>query len=173
VIEDTRFDQHKHLSRFFTAPLAFRSLQARTSTLVSGSSALQFLDRTFYPEADLDLYCHYKAREELGRYLIHNEGYRFAPNTRQDPLFAIAVEQARPPQVGTRPYSKLRGVSAVYTFTKRIENPERPGQNLKVQIIVASNTPMEAIFNFHSSAFFLSYTKLHRTKPISLAQLSS
>ncbi|PCH44988.1 hypothetical protein WOLCODRAFT_91093 [Wolfiporia cocos MD-104 SS10] len=49
------FDVNRRLSRFFSDPFAFRSLQARTATLISGSFALQFFDRTFYPEADLDL----------------------------------------------------------------------------------------------------------------------
>lgn len=42
------FDINRCLSRFFTSPSAFRSLQARTGTLISGSIALQFLDRVRY-----------------------------------------------------------------------------------------------------------------------------
>lgn len=145
------YNINAHLSRFFAAPLAFRSLQARTHTLISGSNTLQFLDRTYWPESDLDLYCHYEAREELGWYLIREEGYRFVPNSRQDPSFSIAVTQARPEGIGQSAYSRLKGVAAIYTFAKRVQNPEGPSRRLKVQIIVTCNTPMEAIFNFHSS----------------------
>src|SRR5882762_8146146 len=50
------FDINRHLSRYFPDPKAFRSVQARTATLIGGSNALQFLDRTVYENADLDLY---------------------------------------------------------------------------------------------------------------------
>lgn len=48
------FDINCSPSRFISDPIAFRILQARTGTVVSGSFALQFFDRTFYPESDLD-----------------------------------------------------------------------------------------------------------------------
>ncbi|EKM58749.1 uncharacterized protein PHACADRAFT_248812 [Phanerochaete carnosa HHB-10118-sp] len=147
------FNINAHLSHFFTSPLAFRSLQARTSALISGSSALQFLDRVHYPEADLDIYCAYEARAELGWWLIQHEGYNFKPNSRQDPSFRVALEQARVPGTAPpgSPYSRLRAVSAVYTFTRRVESLDGPSRRLKVQIIVAYNSPMEAIFDFHST----------------------
>jgi hypothetical protein len=44
------------LKRFFPEPDVFRVLQRQTGTLISGSQALQFFDRTFYPESDLDLF---------------------------------------------------------------------------------------------------------------------
>jgi hypothetical protein len=50
------FNINRHLSRFFSDPKAFRSLQARTATVISGSGALQFFQRDVYPESDLDLY---------------------------------------------------------------------------------------------------------------------
>ncbi|EIW73751.1 hypothetical protein CONPUDRAFT_160756 [Coniophora puteana RWD-64-598 SS2] len=44
------YNINRHLSRFLTDPISFQSLQARTGTLISGSNALQFLDRTRTPE---------------------------------------------------------------------------------------------------------------------------
>ncbi|TDL14741.1 hypothetical protein BD410DRAFT_691149, partial [Rickenella mellea] len=41
---------HRNLRRFVKDAIEFRSLQARTGTVISGSVALQFIDRTFYPE---------------------------------------------------------------------------------------------------------------------------
>ena len=112
----------------------------------------QFFLRAHWPESDLDLYCPYDAREEIGKWLIR-DGYRFVPNSRQDPSFRIAVNQARVPgtENTSNPYSRLKGVSAVYTFFKRVENPEGPSRRLKVQIIVAYYCPMDAIFHYHSS----------------------
>ncbi|GJE97278.1 hypothetical protein PsYK624_134940 [Phanerochaete sordida] len=162
------FNINTHIAHFFTAPLAFRSLQARTGALISGSNALQFFDRVHYPEADLDIYCAYEARAEVGWWLIEREGYTFKPHSRQDASFHVALEQARVPGTpAAHPYSRLKAVSAVYTFTKRVENARGPSRWLKVQIIVAYNCPMEAIFDFHSTAVLnvISYSHAYSLYP--------
>lgn len=149
------FDINVHLSHFFTSLLAFCSLQARTGALISGSNALQFLNRTHYPEADLDIYCAYKTREEVGRWLIQHEGYNFKRSTRQDLSFDVALQQARDPSTAAprSRYNRMRSVSAVYTFTKLVESLDGSRKRLKVQIIVTMNSPMGAVFDFHSSAY--------------------
>lgn len=60
------FNINRHLGRFFKDPKGFRSLQARTGTLISGSNALQFFDRTYYPESDMDLFAHRGHSREIG-----------------------------------------------------------------------------------------------------------
>lgn len=129
------------ISRFFDDPLDFRKLQARTSTIISGSSALQFFDRSFYPSSDLDLYAHRRYRREIGRWLLR-QGYVFRPNKRQAPDFESAIVKLQTYYVG-----RGRIFGTVFTFTKsnRVDDT-----NLKVQIIVASKTPMHCILNFHS-----------------------
>ena len=59
------FDINRSLLRFFLDPISFRSMQARTGTLISGSFALQFFDRTFYPDSDLDLYLYDGKEQEV------------------------------------------------------------------------------------------------------------
>ncbi|EIW61531.1 uncharacterized protein TRAVEDRAFT_27113 [Trametes versicolor FP-101664 SS1] len=154
-------------------------MQARTGTLVSGSSALQFFDRTLYPESDLDLYVHARHRREVGRWLVE-EGYAFAPTEHQDPRFEVEVVHG----MTTREdgiYS-MPGVAAILTFTKpaprlgaqrvvaeeseeelEVQLEEREPRPLKVQIIVAKNTPMEAILAFHSTCVMnvISYEKAY------------
>ncbi|KAG2078133.1 hypothetical protein BDR04DRAFT_935918, partial [Suillus decipiens] len=66
------------LSRYFPDPLAFRFLQARTGLVISSSNALQFLDRRFYPESDLDLYAHPGHVYEALEWLV-SVGYKFQP----------------------------------------------------------------------------------------------
>jgi hypothetical protein len=44
------------LKQYFEDSIAFRSLQARTGAVVSGSAVLQILDQTVYPDSDLDIY---------------------------------------------------------------------------------------------------------------------
>src|ERR1700722_19018160 len=70
------FNIHSHLFRFFKAPQEFRALQARTGTLISGSSALQFMDRSFYKESDLDLYVDRRYGREIGLWLM-GQGYEY------------------------------------------------------------------------------------------------
>jgi len=62
------------LKPFFSSPEAFRELQARTGTLVSGSSAVQFFDRSFYPDSDLDLYVDLRYLDATVAFL-EEEGY--------------------------------------------------------------------------------------------------
>ena len=158
---------------------AFRSLQAATGTLISGSSALQFFDRKVWPESDLDLYAYARHRREVGRWLLA-EGYRYKPAKFQHPNFEVEVKQCvldRPNGIYSMP-----GVLAIFTFVKPLPQAEpatpprrrgtpiegvfsatesevsdeeseegRQPKELKVQIIVAKNAPMEVILGFHSS----------------------
>ncbi|KAK7696092.1 hypothetical protein QCA50_000735 [Cerrena zonata] len=133
------------LSRFLSDPLKFRRLQAGTGTLISGSAALQFFDRSFYPESDLDLYVHVQFAKEVGIFLLE-DGYVFAPNSVQEDDFAeISDEQT----IRSLPSSyTFKGVSCVFTFEKKHHSS---GEPLKVQLIVGTHCPMEVILYFHST----------------------
>ncbi|THH04355.1 hypothetical protein EW145_g5587 [Phellinidium pouzarii] len=66
-------------------PFEFRVLQARTEMVVSGSSALQFMDRMVYPQSDLDLYVAKDHAAQVCGWLPTEDGrgYRFVPSDRQ------------------------------------------------------------------------------------------
>lgn len=146
------FNVNTHFSRYFSNPIAFRSLQARTNTLVSGSNALQFLDRTFYPEADLDLYTHPGHSFEVAQFLVEAEGYQYAPRDEDENDTPDWKDVIRDDWDGTQPRVfrgvsttyPLEGITSVWTFKKGA---------LKVQIIEASSSPVEAILAFHSSTY--------------------
>ena len=149
------FNVNRHFSRYFTDPIAFRSLQARTNTLVSGSNALQFLDRTFYPEADLDLYTHPGHSLEVAQFLVEAQGYRYAPREIQEKDWKVAtrgnwdgterrVVPAAPFWRHAYPMSEIHDV---WTFEKTGDKQER----LTIQIIEASSSPLECILGFHCS----------------------
>lgn len=140
------FDVNARLERFFSNPLAFRFVQAQTSTLISGSFALQFFDRTSYVSSDLDLYLHLEHRRTMGRWLLHEAGYSFSPYRGQEQDFESAVLRKNPRR-GFR-YS-MPGVADILTFVKT----QTDGTKLKVQLIIARRTPMEVILGFHSSEF--------------------
>jgi hypothetical protein len=169
---------HYHLSRFFSDPEGFRRAQRRTNTLISGSNALQFLDRCVYPEADMDLYTHRGRETELANFLM-KDGYEFQPSHFQARSFAAQDAHIYSPD--TRPFtipeasSKNKvnisedpavhgtefdydendmsgwGVMLLYTFVKSTMDGER-----KVQILVAYTTPIDCVLRFHSSTFPLS-----------------
>ena len=152
------FNINAALRRFFKEPLKFRSLQRESGMLISGSFALQFLDRTVYDDSDLDLYCNFQDREKMGLWLMNDEGYTFAPNSLQDPDFRQASADA-PHVIDLGPYVNLRGISTVFTFTKKVrENSE---DVRKVQLIVVHRSPMEAILNYHSSWWPIPVTFSH------------
>ena len=145
------FNINKHLTRFFDDPLAFRSLQARTTTLISGSFALQFFDRTVYEDSDLDLYVPLRHRQDVGHWLLA-EGYQYSPNSVQNPDFDVASDENHLQNVGPAyvgPDARMIGVAAVFTFHK--PSPVSPDKKLQVQVIVAKRSPIEVILRFHSS----------------------
>lgn len=112
--------------------------------LVSGSAALQFFDRSFYPESDLDLYVSVQFYKQVGNFLL-NEGYVFTPDSKQFHNFNKAAEQPEEPEDAWHTY-RFKGVCHVFTFTK-----ERSGETLKVQMLVAKRCPIEVVLFFHSS----------------------
>ena len=145
------FNINRHLLRFFDNPQDFRSLQARTATLISGSNALQFFNRTIYADSDLDLYTFYEHRLEVGQWLIQN-GFAFRPTSKQNANFEVASRNSNR-YGGLEPVDELlkyhtEGVSSVFTFTK---TPHEGEAELKVQVVVASLAPMAVVLNFHSS----------------------
>lgn len=136
------------LSRYFSDPLEFRSLQRRTGALISGSTALQLFLRERYPESDLDVYVRKDVREEVARWVLA-QGYRFKPSKYQNNDFEIAIAKPGKDRLEeTRTY-EFHGISFVFTFVKPLESD--PDKELQVQIIVATHTPMDVILAFHTS----------------------
>ena len=177
LFSERAYNINKHLLRFFSNPIGFRSLQAKTGTLISGSNALQFLDRAFYPESDLDIYTHPGHTREVGSWLIHQEGYTFMPDEEQEDFGSLdwsfeswnAWETTHPrtdivwEDMHVQKY-RISGLSDIYRFQK--PSPSG-GEPLQVQIMAAEHTPLQCILGFHSSTpriptlQFSSLTLLH------------
>lgn len=154
------YNINRHLSRYFPDPLAFRSLQARTGLVISGSNALQFLDRSFYPESDLDLYAHpghvYEALEWL-----ESVGYKFQPTSWQyqdwhDDVSTDwdgterRIDRHGQMTINLEPNMVYSDVAGVYTFT-RPAAMDTETVMLKVQIIATKCNPIQTITQFHST----------------------
>lgn len=140
----------KHLQFFFDDPLSFRSMQASTGAVVSGSNALQFLERTYYPGSDLDLYVAQEFAFEVGSWVVQHEGYVYVPSMDQDPDFAQAwaLSELHTPSEDPLQFDRYRtsGVSGVFDFKKE----GRP----KVQLVATSTSPVHSILCFHNSMSF-------------------
>ena len=139
------FNITTRLAHYFPDPQTFHHLQASTGTIISGSTALQFFDRTYYHDSDLDLYVPLVWRARVGHYLL-DQGYTFAPNPRQKSHFDDAVQEER--VLSNKAfYGNFKGIASVFNFKKCTSRNE----TLKVQVIVAARSPMEIILRFHSS----------------------
>lgn len=89
------YNINRRLAYFFSEPLAFRALMARTYMIISGSFVLQFLDRTHYPGSDLDLYVHPDDSILDICLWLEQEGYVYVPASRQSPILRVEITHIR------------------------------------------------------------------------------
>ncbi|RDB23243.1 hypothetical protein Hypma_009684 [Hypsizygus marmoreus] len=123
---------------------AFRELQAKTGMLISGSTALQFFDRTCYPDTDLDLYVMHTGAFEVSHWLT-TIGYRYQPSLNGPSTFVWAFLDASAGQTpAAPPLYPRRGIIGVFGFFN-------PGCHQSVQLIVVIFSPIEVILDFHST----------------------
>ena len=140
------FTVDRVISRYFDDPLSFRSMQASTATIISGSAALQFFDRSFYPSSDLDLYVPLSGAVTLTHFIIEN-GYTFVPHLGQNTALRQALEQSAMPLWMEDQYSATRGIAGVFGFTKISD-----GHELTIQVIAAFHATLDIVLHYHSSA---------------------
>lgn len=119
--------------------------------LISGSTALQFFDRSHYPGSDLDVYVEHRYAGVIAHW-FQSIGYTFEHRKAQDPDFHVAFNNTRktlPDALIFHPSAIAgyfgRGVANVFDFFKY--NPSR-----KIQLITSFHSPLEVILHFHSSA---------------------
>ncbi|EJD32614.1 hypothetical protein AURDEDRAFT_77566 [Auricularia subglabra TFB-10046 SS5] len=152
------------LAELFNHPAEFRYLQACTGLLVSGSQALQFLDRNRYGSADVDLYVGARAAFVVVDWLLLR-GYvllsqRSPFRHERASCMAEVLRHARVP--GSSYF--LRQGHALYQFTS-------PCGRRKIDLIVATRSALSAVLDFHSSKSFTSpvtnplLTTLHPQRP--------
>ncbi|TDL16734.1 hypothetical protein BD410DRAFT_755116 [Rickenella mellea] len=136
------FDINDHLHRFVHNPIEFRSMLDRTGAIISGSNALQFLNRKTWPESDLDLYVYKPNYKEVGRWLQDNAGfsYTYRPFHLQAQNFAETDAD--------EPMYENDTICGVFEFRS---NEQQDGTHRIIQVIVALKSPMDSILKFHST----------------------
>ncbi|THH19902.1 hypothetical protein EW146_g1349 [Bondarzewia mesenterica] len=147
------FNINRHLSRFFPDPIAFRQLQARTASLIAGSNALQFFERTIYPEADLDLYVYPRSAGEVGRFLLEI-GYQFKPASTQNLDFETALVEDR---VATS-FQYPGPIHDIFQFVK--ESAGDGDEELKIEIVSSRMPFASCVMNV------ISYEKAYSLYPL-------
>ncbi|KAG1817548.1 uncharacterized protein BJ212DRAFT_1349775, partial [Suillus subaureus] len=126
--QDT-YNVNQHLSCYFLDPLSFCSLQAQTGLIISGSNALQFLDCTFYPKSDLDIYSH--------------------PGHIYEVLEWIKILD--PPQEEEEVcLAQYSNIAEVYTF-KWFVVIDREHVEFWIQVIQTTYNPIDTIMKYHST----------------------
>ncbi|CAA7266123.1 unnamed protein product [Cyclocybe aegerita] len=138
------------LGRYFSPEeiLHFRHLQAATGMIISGSTALQFFDRSFYPDSDLDIYVDHPKRKTIALWLA-GIGYEYDPKQGLDTLDAALNHQ---PWWDEEKFSDSHFLEATpkgYFGAVHVFNFKKSGQ--KIQLITANLAPMDMILNFHST----------------------
>ncbi|KAJ7187140.1 hypothetical protein C8R46DRAFT_1058996 [Mycena filopes] len=166
LINESCFSLLRLLSPFFgnaTEVGRFRLMQLQSGTLVSGSVALRFFNRLKWPGSDLDLYTHRPTAQLVVRFLLSN-GYTYTPRVSESPAGILKFQHQDvltqlAASVAERPPSyQGRGIADVQDFQKG---------DMKIQIIIATSTPMEVIINFHSTCVMniISHEKAYALYP--------
>ncbi|KAJ7575548.1 hypothetical protein C8J56DRAFT_1061447 [Mycena floridula] len=120
----------------------FRVLQSCTGTLISGSSALSFFNRTVYPGSDLDIYVEHRYSSDIALFL-EALGYVFAPRPKQSRDLVEAIDYIGGRYTENPHKSYLgRGIADVYDFSRR---------GAKIQLITSVSCPLDIILRFHST----------------------
>ncbi|KZP15441.1 hypothetical protein FIBSPDRAFT_795421 [Athelia psychrophila] len=146
------FNVNRNLLRFFDDPESFRALQERTNTLISGSFALALLDRTVYPESDLDLYTHPGFARVVSEWL-HGEGYQLIRRGEEVDWEETVVDNwrnlTRPDQGQEDDAPDMEPYDSSFPEAHAVYNWNRDGRT--VQIISCTRCPFAAILGFHST----------------------
>lgn len=121
--------------------------------LISGSTALQFLDRALYPETGLDLYVERRLRRSVALWLI-SIGYKYVVPAEfmqnnvssMGEIFTDSQQQDRAHVYLTSEeadYGKAPDCPFVFDFEK--QSPDR-----KIQLITTLGSPLTRVLKFHS-----------------------
>ncbi|KAF7980411.1 hypothetical protein HWV62_38228 [Athelia sp. TMB] len=153
----TTFSINKHLEFFLPDVISFRNMQMRTGAIISGSNVVQFMDRTHYEDADLDIYVNPGHGQEVGVHMIETQGFRaigrgqggagLATLSLEDSLTRATAMARRADERAAITRYNQRSICIVFSMERTTED----GKILRAQIIVATECVFNAVMNFHST----------------------
>ncbi|KAF7966524.1 hypothetical protein HWV62_38068 [Athelia sp. TMB] len=165
---DTVFDINKHLGFFLPNPLAFRNMQAKTGAIISGSNAVQFFDRTYYHDADLDVFVNPGHCRAVGLHMIKVQGYRVVEEEEDDTQKTLdiggSIEHVKAMATTAANHARETRYShrSIHVVC-RLERLTVEGKTQMAQVILTSDCVFHAIMNFHSMSLYPLATFEHRT----------
>ncbi|KAF8333776.1 hypothetical protein F5887DRAFT_921751 [Amanita rubescens] len=112
--------------------LKFENLMKKTNAVISGSTALQFFDRTFYPNADLDLYFESKHLDAWKAQVIAF-GYVRVPK-----------DEKKPTIEDDGGYPGFAEIETLETFSHKVTKKV-------IQLMATKALPIRAILDYHST----------------------
>ena len=122
----------------------FRQMLQATGAIISGSTALQFLDRARYDDSDLDIFVNHLKCDIVSKWLL-NQGMKRVKNISQ------------PTPDGIDDVDGYNGSGE----THHVEEYEVTYSELprRIQLIATSSDPVIAVLNFHSCTCVIIVTK--------------
>lgn len=147
---------HKFFAKWVTDTEGLRSVLLLTDAVVSGSQALQFFDRSEYPNSDLDIFLRPDRLQTLVQWLLQ-AGYTFPSDLNRG-----ATVTPTGNIISTKTFSASYPCSAsfkVYNFTRNTRTSCYTHDSnvvhqtaMQIQLIVTNQDPVEHILShFHSS----------------------
>jgi len=121
-----------------------------TGTLISGSTALQFFDRTVYEDSDLDLFVEHASARPITLWL-ESIGYMFIPSKDAD-YQTLEMALDKKPETNAddansffEPFVNMCGFHPIVSLVfHRVNYPN-------IQVITSKGPPLEMVLDFHSS----------------------
>ncbi|PPQ81904.1 LOW QUALITY PROTEIN: hypothetical protein CVT26_003944 [Gymnopilus dilepis] len=143
------WDPDMHYKRWFYDVDYFKSLLRGCGAVVSGSFALQFFGRFFYPSSDMDIFLRVAGAEDMCSWLL-DEGYTYAGDASQyNELGHNSLLHF--PRAVMNKSSFHDPLLAVYAFHKVKKQANGVEDELRVQVIVVDTDPIQhVLFDFHS-----------------------
>jgi hypothetical protein len=148
------FDINRILSPYFSEEdiKSFRLLQLITGAVISGSTVVQFFDRTTYPGSDLDIYVERQYCRDVAYWLM-SRGYEYTPLKPDQPKSFVEAFKS---WTGNDLFSLFLQDAAAYTGHGGVDNIFdffKSGSERKIQLISVKACPIAVILNFHSCMF--------------------
>ncbi|PPQ87265.1 hypothetical protein CVT26_003247, partial [Gymnopilus dilepis] len=135
--------------RWFSDVLEFRRVLRRSGAVISGSFALQYFDRSFYAESDMDMFVRIGGVGPLCEF-IRSQGYASVGHS-HDYDECVAEGGAHIIKAALNITSFEDPLLGVYTFQKFVVWASGRVDILQVQVVVVDTEPIEHIlFDFHS-----------------------
>ncbi len=130
----------------------FVEMQRLTSLIITGSMAISFFTEHVYEGSDLNLYVQFERREPVLEFL-QDIGYKYEPQWGQKKDLAELIDKGDgalmvQPKIWFGSGEDYQGQTIIGVL-----NFLRPGEQMKVQIVLTRGTPMYSVLQFHSSEY--------------------